>query len=61
MYAKFSNIVQNITQKNRLIATVVLSTHNVCFGWEIMKLFFNYALLTARPPISASFSKKSRT
>ena len=46
MYAKFSNIVQNITQKNRLIATVVLSTHNVCFGWEIRKLFFNYALLT---------------
>ena len=23
-----------------------LSTHNICFGWEIWKLLFNYALLT---------------
>ena len=27
-------------QKNRLIETVLLCTHNVCFGWEIRKLFF---------------------
>ena len=27
-------------QKNRLIETVLLSTHNICFGWEIRKLFF---------------------
>ena len=28
-------------QKNRLIETVLLSTHNVCFGWEeLRKLFF---------------------
>ena len=32
-------------QKNRLIETVLLSTHNICFGWEI-KLVFRYALLT---------------
>ena len=33
-------------QKNRLIETVLLSTHNICFGREIRKLFFWYALLT---------------
>ena len=33
-------------QKNCLIETVLLSTHNICFGWEIRKLFFWYALLT---------------
>ena len=33
-------------QKNRLIETVLLSTNNICFGWEIRKLFFWYALLT---------------
>ena len=27
-------------QKNRLIETVLLSTHNICFGWEIRKLNF---------------------
>ena len=29
-----------------LIETVHLSTHNICFGWEIRKLFFWYARLT---------------
>ena len=33
-------------QKNRLIETVLLSTHNICFGCEIRKLNFCYALLT---------------
>ena len=33
-------------QENRLIETVLLSTHNICFGWEIRKLNFWYALLT---------------
>ena len=33
-------------QKNRLIETVLLSTHNICFGWEIRTLFFRYTLLT---------------
>ena len=34
-------------QKNRLIETVLLSTHNICFGWEIIKLIFHYAFLSA--------------
>ena len=25
-------------QKNRLIETVLLSTHNMCFGWEIKNI-----------------------
>ena len=33
-------------QKNRLIEMVLLSTHNICFGWEIRKSHFHYALLT---------------
>ena len=33
-------------QKNRLIETVLLSTHNLCFRWEIRKLFSCYPLLT---------------
>ena len=33
-------------QKNRLIETVLLSTHNICFGREIRKLNLCYALLT---------------
>ena len=33
-------------QKNHLIETVLLSTHNICFGCEIRKLNFHYALLT---------------
>ena len=33
-------------QKNRLIETVLLSTHNLCFGLEIRKFNFCYALLT---------------
>ena len=31
--------------KNRLIETVLLSTHNTCFGWEIRKINFSYAFL----------------
>ena len=33
-------------QKNHLIETVLLSTHNICFGGEIRKLFSCYALLS---------------
>ena len=33
-------------QKNLLIVVVLLSTLNLCFGWEIKKLFFYYALFT---------------
>ena len=32
--------------KNRLIETVLLSTHNICFGWEIKKIIFQYSLLS---------------
>ena len=28
------------------VLTYVLGTHNICFGWEIRKLFSWYALLT---------------
>ena len=33
-------------QKNRLIETGPLSTHNICFGWEIKKIDFHYTLLS---------------
>ena len=33
-------------QKTRLIDTVLLSTHDIYFGWEIRKLNFWYTLLT---------------
>ena len=33
-------------QKNRLIETVLLRTHNICLGLEIRKIDFSYALLT---------------
>ena len=32
------------SQKNCLIDTVLLSTHNICFGWETRKLIFDYTL-----------------
>ena len=33
-------------QKNRLIEKFLLSTHNICFGWEIRKLIVSYAPLS---------------
>ena len=33
-------------QKNRLIETVLFSTHNICFGLEIRKLIFDFAHLS---------------
>ena len=33
-------------QNSRLSEMVLLSTHNICFGLEIRKLNFRYALLT---------------
>ena len=38
-------------QKNCLSEMVLLSTHNKCFGWEIRKLFFEYALLSRGLPL----------
>ena len=29
-----------------VIETILLSTHNICFGWKIRKIIFNYALLS---------------
>ena len=34
------------SQKNRLLETVLLSTHNICFGWEARNIYFWYELLT---------------
>ena len=33
-------------QKNHLIETVLVSTHNICVGWEIRELFFLSAFFT---------------
>ena len=33
-------------QKTRLTETVLLSTNNICFGREIKKIVFQYALLS---------------
>ena len=33
-------------QKNRLIKTVLLSTHNISFGLEMRKMIFSYTLLS---------------
>ena len=33
-------------QTNRHIETVLLSTHYICFGWEIKKIVFQYTLLS---------------
>ena len=32
-------------QKNRLIETVLLSTNNICFVWEVRKINFRFTLL----------------
>ena len=43
-------------QKNPLIETVLLSTHNIGFGCEIKKIIVQYALLSGGLSISADFS-----
>ena len=35
-----------VAQKNHLIETVLLGTHNICFGWEIRKVIFKCTLLS---------------
>ena len=47
-YPSFKTCVLG-AQKNRLIETVLLSTHNICFGWERRKIIFSYALLSGGP------------
>ena len=44
-------------QKNRLIEMVLLSTHNICFGWEIRKLVFDNWLLSGGLDIKASWER----
>ena len=41
-------------QKNCLIETVLLSTHNICFGREIRKNIFLYTLLSRSPYTQSS-------
>ena len=38
-------------QKNSLIETVLLSTHDICFGLEIRYLIFNHTLLSEGPVV----------
>ena len=45
-------------QKKRLIETVVLSTNNISFGWEIRKINFSYALLSGSLIFSSESSSK---
>ena len=33
-------------QKNPLIETFLLSTHDICFIWEIRQIIFNYACIS---------------
>ena len=40
----------NIAQKNRHIETVHLSTHNICFGWELRKSIVDL-IPFSRPPL----------
>ena len=46
-YCAWANHALNInTQKNRLIETVLLRTHNMCFSQEIIRIIFDYTLLS---------------
>ena len=40
------NLHRYIVGRRGTVEMVHLSTHNICFGWEIGKLFFWYTLLT---------------
>ena len=44
-------------KNNCLIETVLLSTHNICFGREIRKLDFDYPLLTKGLEMKHKYSK----
>ena len=44
-----------VTRKNRLIETVLLSTHNICFGGEIRKIIFDHT----HPYLGVCLSPKS--
>ena len=40
------NVCYGCSKVMGLIETVLLSTHNICFGRETMKIVFQYALLS---------------
>ena len=46
----FKNFLFNayavLIMDNLTVETVLLSTHNICFGWEIRKIIFSYTLLS---------------
>ena len=42
-------------QKDYLIETVLLRTHNICFGWEKRKTIFHYPLLFSSTQLSTKF------
>ena len=47
-FVSYQQFIQNVLcgRKNRLAETILLSTHNICFGWEKRINCFNYALLS---------------
>ena len=47
-------------KKNRLIKTVLLSTHSICFVWEIRKVNYDHALLSGGLGLSLAFLPRLR-
>ena len=41
-------VFRRTAQKNHLNETVLLSTKNICFGWEIRKIIYDYILLSKK-------------
>ena len=46
MFSYTSDLGFILVLKNRLIVTVILSTHNICFGLEMRQLITWYPLIT---------------
>ena len=46
MIFSYPSVLTYVFGAQNLIVTVLLSTHNICFGREIRIFFFWYALLT---------------
>ena len=47
-------------QKTLLIEMVLSSTHNICFGSEIRKIFFNYALFSVSEDLARGIAFKNQ-
>ena len=43
-----------------LIETVLLSTHNISFGWEIKKIVFQYILLSGALTLTRHFTCRAQ-